>query len=51
VDAGGQSLEPTTVVDLTGAKPLVTRLGSGPVDGRVELATEDCRPARLVQGG
>jgi tRNA threonylcarbamoyl adenosine modification protein (Sua5/YciO/YrdC/YwlC family) len=41
VDAGGQSLEPTTVVDLTGAKPLVTRLGSGPVDGRVELATED----------
>lgn len=38
IDAGGQPFEATTVVDLTGPEPLVTRLGCGPVDGRVALA-------------
>ncbi len=28
--------QPTTVVDLTGAEPVVTRLGCGPVEGRSE---------------
>ena len=40
LDAGGQPFEATTVVDLTGPTPLVTRLGCGPVDGRVELADD-----------
>ena len=35
IDAGGQGFEPTTVIDLTGAEPVVTRLGCGPIDGRV----------------
>jgi len=38
VDAGGQPFGATTVVDLTGDDPLVTRIGCGPVDGRVEVA-------------
>lgn len=38
LDAGGQPLDPTTVVDLTSDTPLVTRLGRGPVDGRVKLS-------------
>jgi len=38
VDAGGQPFEATTVVDLTGDTPLVTRVGCGPIDGRVEVA-------------
>lgn len=38
LDAGGQPFAATTVVDLTGPDPLVTRIGCGPVDGRIELA-------------
>lgn len=33
LDAGGQPFDPTTVVDLTGDEPLVTRVGCGSVDG------------------
>jgi tRNA threonylcarbamoyl adenosine modification protein (Sua5/YciO/YrdC/YwlC family) len=33
IDAGGQHFVPTTVVDLTGEEPLVTRLGRGDVEG------------------
>lgn len=40
IDAGGQGFEPTTVVDMTGDTPLVTRLGCGPVDGRIELGSD-----------
>ncbi len=40
IDAGGQGFEPTTVIDLTGPQPLVTRLGCGPIDGRVVLSEE-----------
>lgn len=36
IDAGGQGFEPTTVVDLTGPEPVVTRLGRGSVAGRVQ---------------
>jgi tRNA threonylcarbamoyl adenosine modification protein (Sua5/YciO/YrdC/YwlC family) len=32
IDAGGQSLEPTTVIDMTGDEPQVTRVGRGPID-------------------
>ena len=38
VDAGGQPFAATTVVDLTGDTPLVTRVGCGPIDGRVAVA-------------
>lgn len=38
VDAGGQGYAPTTVVDLTGPEPLVTRIGCGSVDGRIDIA-------------
>ncbi|MCX7271796.1 MAG: L-threonylcarbamoyladenylate synthase [Burkholderiales bacterium] len=38
LDAGGQPFVPTTVVDMTGDTPLVTRLGCGRIDGRIELA-------------
>lgn len=41
VDAGGQGFEATTVVDLTGPEPLVIRLGCGPVDGRIAVATPE----------
>jgi len=37
VDAGGQGMQSTTVVDLTGDEPLVTRLGCGPVEGRIAV--------------
>lgn len=40
LDAGGQSFAATTVVDLTGPDPLVTRIGCGPVDGRIEIAAD-----------
>lgn len=40
IDAGGQPYTPTTVVDLTGDQPVVTRIGSGPVDGRIAVAGE-----------
>ncbi|MFA7667019.1 MAG: L-threonylcarbamoyladenylate synthase [Burkholderiaceae bacterium] len=33
LDAGGQSFEPTTVIDMTGDEPVVTRAGKGPIDG------------------
>jgi tRNA threonylcarbamoyl adenosine modification protein (Sua5/YciO/YrdC/YwlC family) len=32
IDGGHQGLEPTTVIDLTGDAPRVTRVGCGPVD-------------------
>lgn len=32
IDAGAQSLEPTTVIDLTGETPEIVRVGRGPVD-------------------
>lgn len=38
IDAGGQGYAPTTVVDLTGPEPLVTRIGCGSVDGRIDIA-------------
>jgi len=37
LDAGGQPFDPTTVVDLTGDEPLVTRVGRGRVDGMIAL--------------
>ena len=40
IDAGGQGYQPTTVVDLTGGEPVVTRLGCGPIEGRVAIAPE-----------
>ena len=38
IDAGGQGFAATTLIDLTGAAPLVTRMGCGAVDGRIEVA-------------
>lgn len=38
LDIGGQPFEPTTVVDMTGDTPLVTRLGCGQIDGRIALS-------------
>lgn len=38
IDAGGQPLEPTTVVDMTGDAPLVTRIGCGSIAGRIATA-------------
>jgi tRNA threonylcarbamoyl adenosine modification protein (Sua5/YciO/YrdC/YwlC family) len=32
IDAGAQGFEPTTVIDMTGDSPLVTRAGRGPID-------------------
>jgi tRNA threonylcarbamoyl adenosine modification protein (Sua5/YciO/YrdC/YwlC family) len=32
VDAGSQGFEPTTVIDMTGEAPQVTRVGRGPID-------------------
>lgn len=32
VDAGAQGFEPTTVIDMTGESPQVTRAGRGPID-------------------
>ena len=32
IDAGAQGLEPTTVIDMTGDSPQVTRVGCGPID-------------------
>jgi tRNA threonylcarbamoyl adenosine modification protein (Sua5/YciO/YrdC/YwlC family) len=32
VDAGAQGFEPTTVIDMTGDEPQVTRVGRGPID-------------------
>jgi tRNA threonylcarbamoyl adenosine modification protein (Sua5/YciO/YrdC/YwlC family) len=32
VDAGAQGFEPTTVIDMTGDSPQVTRVGRGPID-------------------
>ncbi len=32
VDAGAQGFEPTTVIDMTGETPQVTRVGRGPID-------------------
>jgi len=41
VDAGGQGMQSTTVVDLTGDEPLVTRLGCGPVEGRIAVGLDE----------
>jgi tRNA threonylcarbamoyl adenosine modification protein (Sua5/YciO/YrdC/YwlC family) len=35
LDAGGQSFDPTTVVDMTGDEPVVTRIGKGDAAGMV----------------
>lgn len=35
IDGGSGGVEPTTVIDLTGDDPLVTRVGCGPIDGMV----------------
>ena len=35
LDAGGQSFDPPTVVDMTGDEPVVTRVGKGSVEGMV----------------
>jgi tRNA threonylcarbamoyl adenosine modification protein (Sua5/YciO/YrdC/YwlC family) len=35
IDAGSQGLEPTTVIDMTGDEPQVTRAGCGPIDQMV----------------
>jgi len=35
LDAGGQPFDPTTVVDMTGDEPVVTRVGKGSVEGMV----------------
>jgi len=32
IDAGSQGFEPTTVIDMTGDEPQVTRVGCGPID-------------------
>jgi tRNA threonylcarbamoyl adenosine modification protein (Sua5/YciO/YrdC/YwlC family) len=32
IDAGSQGLEPTTVIDMTGDEPVVTRVGRGPIE-------------------
>jgi tRNA threonylcarbamoyl adenosine modification protein (Sua5/YciO/YrdC/YwlC family) len=40
IDAGGQGYEPTTVVDLTGAEPVVIRIGCGPVEGRIAVSPD-----------
>lgn len=32
IDAGSQGFEPTTVIDMTGDEPQVTRAGRGPID-------------------
>jgi tRNA threonylcarbamoyl adenosine modification protein (Sua5/YciO/YrdC/YwlC family) len=32
IDAGSQGFEPTTVIDMTGDEPQVTRVGRGPID-------------------
>ncbi|MFM1988559.1 MAG: putative translation factor [Pseudomonadota bacterium] len=32
IDAGAQGFEPTTVIDMTGDEPQVTRIGRGPID-------------------
>lgn len=41
VDAGGQGMQSTTLVDLTGDEPLVTRLGCGPVEGRIAVGLDE----------
>lgn len=33
IDAGGQGFVPTTVIDVTGATPIVERIGCGPIEG------------------
>lgn len=38
IDAGGQGMQPTTVIDLTGGEPLVQRLGVGDVRGMTQGA-------------
>ncbi len=35
IDSASGGIEPTTVIDLTGDEPLVTRVGCGPIDGMV----------------
>jgi tRNA threonylcarbamoyl adenosine modification protein (Sua5/YciO/YrdC/YwlC family) len=40
LDAGGQPFSPTTVVDMTGDTPMVTRMGCGKVDGRIEMSAD-----------
>ncbi len=40
LDAGGQPYSPTTVIDMTGEMPMVTRMGCGKVDGRIAVSKD-----------
>lgn len=40
LDAGGQPYSPTTVIDMTGEMPMVTRMGCGKVDGRIAVSED-----------
>ncbi len=35
IDAGDQGYDPTTIIDVCGAEPVVERIGRGPVDGMI----------------
>ncbi|MGE0800891.1 MAG: L-threonylcarbamoyladenylate synthase [Lautropia sp.] len=36
IDGGAGHLEPTTVIDMTGDEPMVTRVGLGPIDAMIK---------------
>jgi tRNA threonylcarbamoyl adenosine modification protein (Sua5/YciO/YrdC/YwlC family) len=40
IDAGGQSMIPTTVIDMTGEEPVIQRVGAGPVQGMTADRTD-----------
>ena len=40
IDAGGQGFVPTTVVDLTGAEPVIVRSGCGRMDAGIAQRSE-----------
>lgn len=41
IDAGGQGFVPTTVIDLTGAEPLIVRLGCGSVQDMIARGAQE----------
>ena len=41
IDAGGQGFVPTTVIDLTGAEPLIVRLGCGSVQDMIGRGAQE----------
>lgn len=41
IDAGGQGFVPTTVIDLTGAEPLIVRLGCGSVQNMIARGAQE----------